>query len=203
MFEAAKAKDVPWDELNDLAQQLAGQSQWTAWDFIKRHPEYEWEETRDKILVPLSNNDKITRSIPLETRIIMVLWMVRDCLKEEKAGSIEVDAQTLKEQGFKYWWEHGKVRIYRGVPEGGAHEPKAFSSYTLMKNYAVKFCNPAWVAGVFMPRKEDANGTVQECILTPKDIHIYNDAGYEKEVIPRVVPALVKEYRVEKGEIQE
>lgn len=58
-----------------------------------------------------------------------------------------------------------------------------------------------WLAGEFAPSESDRDGWLLECWITPAQLYLYDDVGWEAEVVPDTEPTLVRAYRVAQGHL--
>jgi len=159
------------------------------WDFADQYPEQikknEFENAHDKFLVPLSNSNHIRKRITETEKI----WMLFHLLTSKYVKNYSGD--------FNDWMENGKLTVYRGTPNRSTTDelkPGEYLSFTLSKDYAKKFTQSDWAAGGWVDR--NATGYLITATISIKDnFHIYNNAGWEEEV---VVKGPIKFDKIEK-----
>jgi hypothetical protein len=172
------------------------------WELVKKNPRFEIaRDVHDKFVVPLHNYNRKIMNASEEAKIVMLMNMLQDNTTN-KLNRSRVDLGYNGD--FEDWYENQDLLIYRGVPESDFLEDELNNtvgkSYSLNKETALKFTNPAWVERVFNPSKEDRNGHIIVAKIKPKDIAIFNGDGFENEVVPNINPEIVDIIKIESGE---
>lgn len=200
-FLDTSSNKTPWDDIESVAKELITSRNWSPVnDLIDKNPKFKvWHKAHDNMLAKLSNIGIVPKRVSKEIRAIFLLDLIREC---SSLDDVDMDIDMLKESGFKYWFDNATIKIYRGIPyvdkikEGDI----SYKSFSLKKEYALKFTNPGWLAREFMPKKEGRNGIIISAEINPKDLWIFNNAGHEYEVISES-PRVTKVEVIKAGEI--
>ena len=145
-----------------------------AWKLVDNFPQEvsskDFEDVHDNLLVPLSNKDKIKKRV----NISQYIWMMLHLYSELKITD-----------SFTDWLERGSVEVYRGSKNLPPLEipSNQFFSFTLSESYALNFVQSGWNRGEFKDFDRVHEGYLIKTNIPIKNIHIYNDAMGEKEIV--------------------
>jgi len=130
----------------------------------------DFEEVHNKLLVPLSNRGVVKRRVSISQYIWMMFLLYR---------------QLKPVEFFTDWINKGVIEVYRGSsnPPPKELQKGQFLSFTLSSNYALRFLQPDWVHGGWRDFESTIEGYLITTTVPIKNIHIFNDAQGEQEVV--------------------
>jgi len=163
------------DALNEAANIVKETRSFSkVWDLADNFPDAvnakDFEEVYDKFLVPLSNHNIIRKRVNVSHYIWMLLHLYET-----------VSPNIL----FTNWIEQDSVTAYRGSSDIPPTElqNRQFLSFTLSPTYSLRFLQSDWAYGGWRDFKSILNGYLITTSVPIRNIHIYNDAQGEQEVI--------------------
>jgi hypothetical protein len=165
-------------DLNSTANEIFEKKNfYPAWKLIDKYPDIiskkEFENTHDRLLVPLSNSNIIKKRITYSEKIRMLFGLL-------------MSKENINYKGdFFNWMENGYLKVYRGTPKKPKDDylpPNNYLSFTLSKKYAEKFMQSSWAYGGWV--QEDVSGYIITANISIKNnFHIYNNSGWEEEIV--------------------
>ena len=127
-----------------------------------------WNITYDKILVPLSNNNKIKKFDKIDWALALGYF-----IKNTNLNITSLDSEITCYRGFanKQW---NVERL----------NEKGFLSFSTDKKIANTFTDSTYTSGNFNTQRK-FEGYIAEVNVKIKDVFLFNSVGYEDEVILR------------------
>jgi len=175
-----------WEDLDLLLQEIydSNGNFHPVWEFVRKYKNVlkidDPSSVHDKILVPLYNHNRITKKISFGEWLMCLLYFIAHNSKHKKDFP-KINASFIK--------NNDKIIAYRGVPidfvEKDINEIEnevGYKSFSTDKQTAIKFLQLGWAQKAFKDESE-RKGKLIKVEVGIRDVHIFNDAGYENEVI--------------------
>jgi len=200
-----------WDECDTVFKTLQNSSGFKLiWDLVELFPRQfdkkEIDDLHDRVLVVLSNKNKIVKRIDPGCKIFMILSMAKEIFNNDHLAHLR---DGLKGISFKSWYENGTLDVFRGVsrmsdehntnPPTGLTENE-YRSFCLTEDYAKRFTQASW-GNVKKENKDTQNGWICRMTAKVQDIHIFCELGNEDEVVIKGPRNYVEVKKIRKGQL--
>ncbi len=178
--------EFDWEIINNIANELIKHDtdKSALFDYLYSNEEAEEadDNINDNILPKLYNDNIITKNITDLEKIIMCLYFIQNIP--------DIDKIINKYGTFEKWYKNAQITVYRGIPiqnwyeSQGEINPNEFKSFTLSYDTALTFTQYGWSdLNNTEINLSERNGVVLKLDVPIHKIHIFNNVGYELEII--------------------
>lgn len=196
--------EFDWDTINNIANELIKHDtdKSVLFDYLYSNEEAEEadDNINDNILPKLYNDNIITKNINDLERIIMCLYFLQNIT--------DIDNIINKYGTFEKWYKNAQITVYRGIPiqnwdeSQGEIKRNEYKSFTLSYDTALAFTQYGWSdLNNTEINLSERNGVVLKLDVPINKIHIFNNVGYELEIIVKGPLTCYEIEEVEKNKV--
>lgn len=197
--------DFDWDIFNDIANELIKHDtdKSALFDYLQSNEVAEEadDNINDNILPKLYNDNIIIKDITDLEKIIMCLYFIQNIP--------DIDNIIKKYGTFEKWYKNAQITVYRGIPIENWDESQCeitenvFKSFSTSYDIALMFTQYGVnnIDSPYIRNKYKRNGVILKLDVPINKIHIFNNIGYEFEIVVKGPLTCYELEELTKGEI--